>query len=406
MEAAAGCRRRRRRRYRPFDAFEQTLPPDCRAEAAAHRTRRESVARCGSRRDARAASARRDHAGRRRRLPQPDPASRRRIGTRWVVWVGGLTLALGGFFMVRYSIEAGPARPRRAHVARRPVRAGAARCRRMDAAQGKHLRDRSAADRQYPGDPHRRRHRGGVRDRLCRLCAVRFPGARDRLHPARPGGARHAGRGAAARAGAGRPRRRRRLRHAGSGLVRQAGLTGRSTSISPSSPRPRSAWRASGCGAGSRSPRSCSRCCGRSRACNAARRWSARMRSTCIAGFVLAALLVVCGFMFGPPADEGAGRADLVRLAGGLSVRRHADRAEQLPCRHRDDRVRPAGGRQPCSSAWRAMPPPARSAPRRRWCSSCSPNGRCAAIRTCWCCPAARCRASARAPPTDRCRCI
>ncbi|MGB3445647.1 MAG: DUF2339 domain-containing protein [Xanthobacteraceae bacterium] len=29
------------------------------------------------------------------------------IGTRWVVWVGGLTLALGGFFMVRYSIEEG-----------------------------------------------------------------------------------------------------------------------------------------------------------------------------------------------------------------------------------------------------------------------------------------------------------
>src|SRR6202022_1992160 len=30
-----------------------------------------------------------------------------RLGTRWVVWVGGLTLALGGFIMVRYSIEAG-----------------------------------------------------------------------------------------------------------------------------------------------------------------------------------------------------------------------------------------------------------------------------------------------------------
>jgi len=30
-----------------------------------------------------------------------------RIGTRWVVWIGGLTLALGGFFMVRYSIEQG-----------------------------------------------------------------------------------------------------------------------------------------------------------------------------------------------------------------------------------------------------------------------------------------------------------
>ncbi|HWF95631.1 MAG TPA: DUF2339 domain-containing protein, partial [Xanthobacteraceae bacterium] len=42
-------------------------------------------------------------------LPQPaaPPSFEERIGTRWVVWVGGLTLALGGFFMVRYSIEAG-----------------------------------------------------------------------------------------------------------------------------------------------------------------------------------------------------------------------------------------------------------------------------------------------------------
>jgi uncharacterized membrane protein len=40
-------------------------------------------------------------------LPKPSPGIEERIGTRWVVWVGGLTLALGGFFMVRYSIEAG-----------------------------------------------------------------------------------------------------------------------------------------------------------------------------------------------------------------------------------------------------------------------------------------------------------
>ncbi len=40
-------------------------------------------------------------------LPQTQPGFEERIGTRWVVWVGGLTLALGGFFMVRYSIEAG-----------------------------------------------------------------------------------------------------------------------------------------------------------------------------------------------------------------------------------------------------------------------------------------------------------
>src|SRR5260370_33735549 len=37
----------------------------------------------------------------------PEPGFEERIGTRWVVWVGGLTLALGGFFMVRYSIDAG-----------------------------------------------------------------------------------------------------------------------------------------------------------------------------------------------------------------------------------------------------------------------------------------------------------
>ena len=41
------------------------------------------------------------------RVPEAQPGFEERIGTRWVVWVGGLTLALGGFFMVRYSIEAG-----------------------------------------------------------------------------------------------------------------------------------------------------------------------------------------------------------------------------------------------------------------------------------------------------------
>jgi uncharacterized membrane protein len=39
--------------------------------------------------------------------PQTGPGLEERLGTRWVVWVGGLTLALGGFFMVRYSIEQG-----------------------------------------------------------------------------------------------------------------------------------------------------------------------------------------------------------------------------------------------------------------------------------------------------------
>jgi uncharacterized membrane protein len=40
--------------------------------------------------------------------PAPDrPSLEERFGTRWVVWVGGLALALGGVFLVRYSIEQG-----------------------------------------------------------------------------------------------------------------------------------------------------------------------------------------------------------------------------------------------------------------------------------------------------------
>jgi uncharacterized membrane protein len=40
----------------------------------------------------------------------PDSAEPRmgfeeRLGTQWTVWVGGVALALGGFFLVRYSIE-------------------------------------------------------------------------------------------------------------------------------------------------------------------------------------------------------------------------------------------------------------------------------------------------------------
>ena len=41
-----------------------------------------------------------------------EPGFEERIGTRWVVWIGGLALALGGFFLVRYSIEAGLIGPR------------------------------------------------------------------------------------------------------------------------------------------------------------------------------------------------------------------------------------------------------------------------------------------------------
>ena len=150
----------------------------------------------------------------------------------------------------------------------------------MAAPQGGPRRHRRAADRQHSGDPHRRRHRRCVCDRLRRVRAVRFPRAGDRLHPAGPGRAGHAGGGPAARPGAGRPRRRRRLCHADPGVFEPAGLSGRSTSISPSSPPHPSRWRGSGCGAGSRSPPSSLRWPGPFRAWNAWIRWSARMCST------------------------------------------------------------------------------------------------------------------------------
>jgi uncharacterized membrane protein len=51
--------------------------------------------------------------------PSPPPQSQKpargfeeRFGTQWVVWVGGVALALGGIFLVRYSIEAGLVGPK------------------------------------------------------------------------------------------------------------------------------------------------------------------------------------------------------------------------------------------------------------------------------------------------------
>jgi len=39
--------------------------------------------------------------------PKPRISLEERFGTQWVVWAGGIALALGGFFLVRYSIEQG-----------------------------------------------------------------------------------------------------------------------------------------------------------------------------------------------------------------------------------------------------------------------------------------------------------
>ena len=116
----------------------------------------------------------------------------------------------------------------------------------------------------------------------------------------------------------------------------------------------------------------------------------------------LAALLVVCGFMFGPPADEGQIEPISSGSLARLSVWRNDDRAEQLPCRYRHHRVRAFWWPAHCWWHGARRPPPAQSAPRRCSSSPCLPNGLSAAIRTCWCCRAGRCRASALPPPTAR----
>ena len=90
----------------PFEAFERTLPP---ASTAAAPTPppivpdAESVAPVAPSETSEQAAG---GAAPPPPLPQPDRGFEETVGTRWVVWIGGLTLALGGIFMVRYSIEA------------------------------------------------------------------------------------------------------------------------------------------------------------------------------------------------------------------------------------------------------------------------------------------------------------
>ena len=222
-----------------------------------------------------------------------------------------------------------PDRPGRPHDAGRPVRPGPAAGRRMDAPQGEHFHDRGAADRQYPGHPDGCRNGSGVRHGVCGLCAVRLPGAGDRLHPARSGGDGHACRGAAARAGARRPRRRRRLCDACPGLVRQTGLLG---ALHLSRDRHRGRLRP------------CAR-----QAVALARGHHDRVRAA--VDVPLPAMRSVDGrpacvprarrfhsrrpargvrFHVRPARRRGAGRADLIRLACCLSAWRNPDRAEQF----------------------------------------------------------------------------
>jgi hypothetical protein len=214
----------------------------------------------------------------------------------------------------------------------------------MDTPQGEHLRDRSATDRQYPGDSHRRRDSRCLRDRLHRLRAVRFSGPRHRLHSARAGGAGHARRGAVARTGAGGPRHRRRLRHACAGFFRQTGLLG---AVHLSSHRHRGGLRP-----------------GTDQAVALACRDHHRVRAA--VDLALPAMRPVDGRTARVACDRRVrarrtasgmrtnvrparrrrpDRADFVRLARGLPCGLNDDRAREFPYRRRHHRVRSAGGR-------------------------------------------------------------
>jgi uncharacterized membrane protein len=88
----------------PLDELGQTLAPS-QADMPATPAETEPAATLRETEPAAAADAIRVTAVMPPPLPQAEPGFEERVGTRWVVWLGGLTLALGGFFLVP---ESGP----------------------------------------------------------------------------------------------------------------------------------------------------------------------------------------------------------------------------------------------------------------------------------------------------------
>ena len=170
----------------PFEAFEQTLPP---APSAAAPTPPPIVPDAESVAPAAPSETSEQAAGGAAAPPPPLATARSWLRGNDRHPLGGVDRrADAGARRVLHGAlfdRGRPARPRRAHDAGRPVRAGPAAGRRMDAPQGKRLRHRSNADRQYPGHSDGRRNGSRVRHGVCGLCAVRLPGAGHRVHPAR-----------------------------------------------------------------------------------------------------------------------------------------------------------------------------------------------------------------------------
>jgi uncharacterized membrane protein len=183
-------------------------------------------------------------------LPPAQPGFEERIGTRWVVWVGGLTLALGGFFMVRYSIDAGLLGP-----GVRTILGGAFALALLAAGEWMRRKESISTIDALPiaNIPAILTAAGTAVAFATVYAAYALYGflapatafillglvALGTLAAALLHGPALAGLGIAAA-------------FVTPILVRTGPTSGRCTSISPSSPRPPSAWRGSGCGAGSR----------------------------------------------------------------------------------------------------------------------------------------------------------
>ena len=146
-------------------------------------------------------------------------ASKPRLGTRWAVWVGGIALALGGLFLIRYSIEAGIFGPGVRLTMAALLGLALVGGRRICPSYRLRGADRRHGRRLCSGHPDRGRRLHPVRRRLCRARRLRLhrPGAG--LHPDGPRRRRHDRRRAGPWPGAGRPRPPRLHAHAAAGVV-------------------------------------------------------------------------------------------------------------------------------------------------------------------------------------------
>ena len=347
MEAAAWQARPVAPPLTPLETPEQTpaaSSPGVASEQPATAAAGESVAPVAQDQDTTAKDAAAGAAAMPPPLPQAQPGFEERIGTRWVVWIGGLTLALGGFFMVRYSIEAGLLGP-----GVRTLLGGAFALALLAAGEWTRRKESISAIEALPiaNIPAILTAAGTAVAFATVYAAYALYGF---LAPATAfillghGGAGHARRRAAARAGAGRSRRRRRLRHPDPGFLGKARLLG---ALHLSRDRHRGGVRP-----------------GADQAVALARRHHHRVRAAL--DLPLPAMRPVDGRTARVPRHGGicprrlagglrlhvrpAGgrrpdRADLVGIARGLSARRNHDRAREFSCRHRDHRLRGSGGR-------------------------------------------------------------